>query len=59
MEPYFFSGLTRYIEKGENIMINDQEFFVNDCKPKAGIVEHEVTVIQFEVGFTRETFKKK
>ena len=47
-----------YVEKGETIKIDNQEFFVNDCKPKNGIVDKH-TQIELEVGFTLETFKKK
>lgn len=47
-----------YVEKGETILIGKQEFFVNDCRPKCGIVDKQ-TIIELEVGFTREVFKKK
>lgn len=47
-----------YVEKGETIMIDRQEFFVNDCRPKCGIVDKQ-TIIELEVGFTMEVFKKK
>ena len=37
INPYFFGGFLRCIEKGEVIVIgNNQEFFINDCKPKNG-----------------------
>ena len=47
-----------YVEKGETILIDNQEFFVNDCKPLSGIVIKQ-TQIEIEIGFTREVFKKK
>lgn len=47
-----------HVEKGETILIDNQEFFVNDCKPKSGIVDSQ-TQIEIEVGFTQEVFKKK
>jgi hypothetical protein len=31
---------------------------VNDCKPKCGLVDKQ-TLIELEIGFTREVFKKK
>lgn len=39
-------------------MIDNREFFVNDCKPKNGIVDSQ-TVLETETGFTIEVFKKK
>ena len=39
-------------------MIGKQEFFVNDCRPKCGIVDKQ-TILELEVGFTKEVFKKK
>lgn len=47
-----------YVEKGEAVMVDTQEFFVNDCKPKCGIVDKH-TIIELESGFTQEVFKKK
>ena len=47
-----------YVEKGETILIDNQEFFVNDSRPRCGIVDKQ-TIIELEVGFTREIFKKK
>lgn len=47
-----------YVERGETIKIDDQEFFINDCRPKAGIVDKQ-TIIELEIGFTHEVFKKK
>jgi hypothetical protein len=44
-----------YVEKGETILINNMEFFVNDCKPKAGIIDAS-TQLEIEVGFTKEVF---
>ena len=38
LHPYFFCGFMSYVEKGETITIDNQEFFVNDCKPLNGIV---------------------
>ena len=46
------------MEKGETIVIDNQEFFVNDCKPKSGLVDKQ-TIIELEIGFTREVFRKK
>jgi hypothetical protein len=47
-----------YVERGETLMIEDQEFFINDCRPKYGIVDKQ-TLFEIEVGFTQEVFKKK
>ena len=47
-----------YVEKGETILINNMEFFVNDCKPKSGIID-ATTSLEIEVGFTSDVFKKK
>ena len=58
LNPYFLCGFICYVEKGETILIDNQEFFVNDCKPKSGLVDKQ-TLIELEVGFTREVFKRK
>lgn len=58
LDPYFYCGFMCHVEKGETILIDNQEFFVNDCKPKSGIVDSQ-TQIDIEVGFTLEVFKKK
>lgn len=47
-----------YVERGETLKIDNQEFFLNDCRPKCGIVDKH-TIIEMEVGFTQEVFKKK
>jgi hypothetical protein len=31
LKPYFFGGLTIYLEKGETLIIAGREFFVNEC----------------------------
>jgi hypothetical protein len=62
INPYFFGGFLRCIEKGEVIVIgNNQEFFINDCKPKNGgiVVDRSNVTIEIEYGFTREVFKRK
>lgn len=51
LHPYFYCGFMCYVEKGETIMIDKQEFFVNDCRPKCGIIDKQ-TIIEIEVGFT-------
>ncbi len=58
LEPYFLGSFMCFVEKGETIMIGNREFFVNDCKPKNGIVDAQ-TVLETETGFTQEVFKKK
>jgi len=58
LEVYFHSGLSRFVEKGETIFIENLEFFVNDCKPKIGYVD-ERTRIEIQTGFTQENFKRK
>jgi hypothetical protein len=50
--------LPSYIEKGETLIICDQEFFVNDCYPREGIIT-ALTQMEIEVGFTREVFLRK
>ena len=47
-----------YVERGETLKIDNQEFFINDCKPKHGIVDKQ-TIIELEVGFTQDVFRKK
>lgn len=37
--PYFFGGFMSFVEKGETIKIDNIEFFINDCRPKMGIVD--------------------
>lgn len=56
--PNFYGGFMSFVEKGEGIQIDNLEFFVNDCRPKMGIVDMQ-TIIEVEVGFTRELFNKK
>ncbi len=41
LDVYFKGGLTRLVEKGETIIIDSMEFFVNDCRPKTGYVSYE------------------
>jgi len=41
LDVYFKGGLTRLVEKGETIIIDNMEFFVNDCRPKTGYVSIE------------------
>lgn len=55
---YFNSGLLRFVEKGETILMENIEFFVNDCRPKNGYVDYN-TSIEIQTGFTKENFKKK
>lgn len=43
LDVYFKGGLTRMVEKGETIIIDNMEFFVNDCRPKNGYVSIETT----------------
>lgn len=49
--PYFFGGFMSFVEKGETIRIDNMDFFINDCKPKAGIVNLN-SVIKIEQGFS-------
>ena len=58
LQPYFFGGLSCYLEKGETIKIAGHEFFINECQPRTGIVD-QTSVIEVEIGFTAETFQKK
>lgn len=37
--PYFFCGFICFVERAESIMIDNQEFFINECKPKNGIID--------------------
>ena len=39
LNPYFYCGFMCYVEKGETILIDNQEFFVNDSRPRCGIVD--------------------
>lgn len=59
LQPYLQTGgLPSYIEKGETLMICDQEFFVNDCYPREGTITAH-TQMEIEVGFTKEVFNRK
>jgi len=58
LDMYFQSGLSRFVEKGETIFIENLEFFVNDCRPKNGYVDDR-THIEVQTGFTQENFKRK
>mmetsp|Transcript_5890 Transcript_5890/g.5310 ORF Transcript_5890/g.5310 Transcript_5890/m.5310 type:complete len:105 (+) Transcript_5890:1240-1554(+) len=58
VNPYFLSGIMRFVEKGETLIIRKQQFFVNDCNPKYGIVDDK-TIIEIEEGFSEEVFRKK
>lgn len=58
LDIYFHSGLSRFIEKGETIIMENTEFFINDWRPKSGYVD-ERTHIEIQTGFTRENFKRK
>lgn len=58
LDIYFHSGLSRFVEKGETIFIENLEFFVNDCRPKNGYVDDR-THIEIQTGFTQENFKRK
>ena len=58
LDVYFHSGLSRFVEKGETIFIENIEFFVNDCRPKNGYVDDR-TRIEIQTGFTQENFKRK
>jgi len=44
------------VDKGETIIINQMEFFVNDCRPKSGYVNSQ-TDFQIQTGFTLANFK--
>jgi len=41
----------RYVEKGETLLVRKQEFFINDCQPRGGVVDAN-TVIEIETGFS-------
>mmetsp|Transcript_22985 Transcript_22985/g.17421 ORF Transcript_22985/g.17421 Transcript_22985/m.17421 type:complete len:122 (+) Transcript_22985:1136-1501(+) len=58
VNPFFLSGIFRYVEKGETLIVRRQQFFVNDCTPKAGIVSDK-TIIEIEEGFSEEVFRQK
>ena len=47
-----------YMKRGETLKIDNQEFYLNDYRPKFGIVDKHI-IIEMEVGFTQEVFKKK
>lgn len=37
--PYFESFPFSFVEKGETLIIENYEIFINDCKPKCGVVD--------------------
>ena len=57
LHPYFFSGFMCYLERGDTLVIDNQEFFVNDCTPSCGIVDKE-TELEVEIGFSKSYFRK-
>ena len=51
--PYFLSGNKKYIERGDNIQIEDLEFFILNCTPEYGYISHD-TVATFKIGITKQ-----
>ena len=43
-KPYFLSGVSRYIERGESIKIDEFDLFVLNCSPENGFVTCETRV---------------
>lgn len=37
--PFFDSFPFSFVEKGETLMIEHYEVFINDCKPKCGVID--------------------
>lgn len=58
INPYFLSGVKKYIERGDVINIENMEFFVLNCLPENGFVNNE-TIFQVKVGLTKERCLEK
>ena len=51
--PYFLSGNKKYIERGDNIQVEDLEFFILNCTPEYGYISHD-TITSFKIGITKQ-----
>lgn len=51
--PYFYSGTSHFIERGDILTISNKEFFIVDTKPRSGFVSNKTEII-IKGGETRE-----
>jgi hypothetical protein len=56
--PYFLSGVKKYIERGDVLQIEDIELFVLNCAPENGFVIKESNVL-LKFGFSKEKCLEK
>ena len=56
--PYFLSGIKKYIERGDSITIENIEFFVLNSHPDSGFISPE-TKACFKLGITKERCLEK
>ena len=57
-KPYFLSGISRYIERGDHFKIDEFDFFVLNCNPIKGFV-HKKTGTSLIFGLSLELCQKK
>lgn len=51
--PYFLSGVKKYIERGDNFLIEDTEFFILESEPENGFINEETNIL-LKFGLTKE-----
>lgn len=51
--PYFLSGIKKYIERGDSIIIENIEFFVLNSHPDSGFISPETKAF-FKIGISKE-----
>ena len=56
--PYFLSGVRKYIERGDTIIIEDLEIFVLNSFPDHGFIHKDTNVI-FKFGLDKERCLEK
>jgi len=57
-EPYYFSGVKKYIERGDIIPIEDIQIFILNCFPDYGFVTRETQLV-FKFGLSIEECLQK
>ena len=56
--PYFLSGIKKYIERGDSVKIEDIEFFVLNSHPDSGYISQD-TLTSFKLGISKEKCLEK
>lgn len=57
-KPYFLSGVKKYIERGDNLMIEDLEMFILNCYPDNGFISVDTNAM-FKFGLNKEKCLEK